>query len=53
MPSERVPMRNLGEAVRAVVDRQHAVVRRVAKQVGEQQPMPTVAAPAPDSATPA
>jgi len=45
-------LRNLGDAVRAVVDRQHAVARHVAKQVGEQRPMPTVAAPAPDSVKP-
>jgi len=45
-------LRNLGDAVRAVVDRQHAVVRRVAKQVSEQGPMPTVATPALDSAKP-
>ena len=42
-------LRNLGDAVRAVVDRQHAAVRRVAKQVAEQRPMPTAAAPAPDN----
>ncbi len=45
-------LRNLGDAVRAVVDRQHVTVRRVAKQFGEQRPMPTVAAPAPDGAKP-
>jgi transposase len=45
-------LRNLGEAVRTVVDRQHAVVRRVAKQVCEQHPRPTMAAPAPDGAKP-
>ncbi len=45
-------LRNLGDAVRAVVDRQHAAVRRVAKQVSEQVPMPTVAAPVPDSVKP-
>jgi len=45
-------LRNLGNAVRAVVDRQHAAVRCAAKQVGEQQPRPTVAAPAPDSVKP-
>ena len=38
-------LRNLGDAVRAAVDRQHATVRRVAKQVGEQGPVSTVAAP--------
>ena len=42
-------LRNLGDAVRAVVDRQHAAVRRVAKQVAEQRPMPTAAAPVPDN----
>ncbi len=45
-------LRNLGDAVRAVVDRQHAVVRRVAKQVGEQRPMLTAAMPAPDNVKP-
>ena len=45
-------LRNLGDAVRAAVDRQHAVVRHVAKQVGEQRPMPTVAAPVPDRVKP-
>ena len=45
-------LRNLGDAVRAVVDRLHAVIRRVAKQVGEQRPMPAAAAPAPDSVNP-
>jgi hypothetical protein len=45
--------RNLGDAVRAVADRQHAVVRRAARQGGEQGPMPTGTAPAPDSAKPA
>ena len=45
-------LRNLGDAVRAVVDRQHAAVRRVTKQVGEQRPMPTVTAPAADSIKP-
>ena len=39
-------LRNLGDAVRAVIDRQHAAVRRVARQVGEQRPMPTMAAAA-------
>jgi len=43
-------LRNLGDAVRAAVDRQRATVRRAAKQVGEQGLMPTVAAPAPDRA---
>ena len=51
-PATRHLLRNLGDAVRAVVDHQHAVVRRVAKQVSEQVPMPTVAVPAPDSAKP-
>ncbi len=45
-------LRNLGDAVRAVVNRQHAVVRHTAKQVSEQRPMPTVAASVPDSAKP-
>jgi DNA-binding NarL/FixJ family response regulator len=43
---------NLGDAVRTVVDRQHAVVRRVAKQVSEQRPMPTLAVPAPHNVKP-
>ncbi len=46
-------LRNLGDTVRAVVDRQHAAVRRAAKQLSEQAPVPTVVAPAPDSAKPA
>jgi len=37
---------------RAVVDRQHAVVRRAAKQVSGQRPVPIVTAPALDSAKP-
>lgn len=45
-------LRNLGDAVRAVVDRQHAVVQRAARQVSEQVPMPTVVAPAPNRPKP-
>jgi len=30
-------LRNLGDAVRAIADRQHAAIRRAAKQVGEQE----------------
>ncbi len=40
------------DAVRAVVDRQHAAVRRAAKQLSERAPVLTVVAPAPDSAKP-
>ena len=39
-------LRNLGDAVRAVVDHQHAAVRRAAKQVGEQMTASTAAIPA-------
>jgi len=45
-------LRNLGDTVRAVVDRQYAVVRRAARQVSEQLPVPAVIAPAPDSPKP-
>lgn len=46
-------LRNLGDAVRAVVDRQHVAVRRAAKQVGEQMTVSTAAASAiPDDAEP-
>ena len=45
-------LRNLGDALRAVVDGQHAVVRRVAKQFGEQRPTPVMAAPTPDNVKP-
>ncbi len=45
-------LRNLGDAVRAVVDRQHAALRRAAKQVSEPMPVLTVVAPAPDSPKP-
>ena len=47
-------LRNLGDAVRAVIDRQHAAIRRAAKQAGEQErapPQPPPAA-APDSPRP-
>ncbi len=39
-------LRNLGDAVRAIVDRHHAAIRRAAKQAGEQQSAPPQAAPA-------
>ena len=45
-------LRNLGDAVRAAVERQHATIRRAAKQVGELGPMPAVAASAPNSPKP-
>jgi len=45
-------LRNLGDAVRAVVDRQHAAVRRAAKQLSEPVLMPTVVASAPNSPKP-
>lgn len=38
-------LRNLGDAVRAVVDRQHAAVQRAAKQVGEQMAASIAAVP--------
>jgi transposase len=45
-------LRNLGDAVRAVVDRQHAAVRRAAKQLSEPMSVLTVVAPALDSPKP-
>ena len=47
-------LRNLGDAVRAVIDRHHAAVRCAAKQAGEQQSAPPQTAPAaaPDSPRP-
>ena len=45
-------LRNLGDTVRAVVDRQHAAVRRAARQVSEQLPVPAMIAPAPDNPKP-
>ena len=39
-------LRNLGDAVRAIVDAQHAALRRTAKLVSEPLPVPSVAAPA-------
>jgi len=47
-------LRNLGDAIRTVVDRQHAVVRRAAQQVSEQLPASTLTlpVPAPDSSKP-
>jgi len=45
-------LRNLGDTVRSVVDRQHAAVRRAAKQVSEPMFMPIVVASAPDSSKP-
>jgi transposase len=38
-------LRNLGDAVRAIIDAQHAAVRRTAKLVVESLPVPSVAAP--------
>jgi len=40
-------LRNLGDAVRVVIDRQHAAVRRAAKQVSEQLMVSTSTLPAP------
>jgi len=47
-------LRNLGDAVRTVIDRHHTSVRRAAKQAGEQQSAPPRPAPAaaPDSPRP-
>ena len=47
-------LRNLGDAVQALVDRQHAAIRLAAKQVGEQAATSIVAMPtvAPNSAQP-
>jgi transposase len=39
-------LRNLGDAVRAVVDRRHAEVRRAAKQVAESTVVPNASVPA-------
>jgi transposase len=39
-------LRNLGDAVRAVVDRHHAAIRKVAKQVSEEAVQPTAGEPA-------
>jgi len=38
-------LRNLGDAVRTVVDRQHAAVLRVAKLVAERMVVPAIAPP--------
>jgi transposase len=48
-------LRNLGDAVRAVVDRQHAVIRRICRQLRDQNDAPFVESPvsAPDSSKPA
>ncbi len=46
-------LRNLGDAVRAVTGRQHAAIRRAAKQAGEQEgalPQPAPPQPAPAAA---
>jgi len=47
-------LRNLGDAVQTVVDRQHAEVRRVAKQIAEEAAVPAASAPLvpPDAAKP-
>jgi transposase len=47
-------LRNLGDAVRAVVDRQHALIRRVCRQLRDQNDAPAVENPvsAPDSSNP-
>jgi transposase len=37
-------LRNLGDAVRAAVDRQHAAIRRIAKQISEETTTPAIAA---------
>lgn len=37
-------LRNLGDAVRAAVDRQHATIRRIAKQISEETTTPAIAA---------
>jgi transposase len=45
-------LRNLGDAVQTVVDRQHVEVRRVAKQIAEEAVVPAASAPlAPAGAT--
>jgi transposase len=38
-------LRNLGDAVQTVVDRQHVEVRRVAKQIAEEAVVPAASAP--------
>ena len=47
-------LRNLGDAVQTVVDRQHVEVRRVAKQIAEEAVVPAASAPPapPDAAKP-
>jgi transposase len=47
-------LRNLGDAVRAVVERQHAAVQRVARQIAEEAvaPAANVPTPTPDTAKP-
>jgi transposase len=45
-------LHNLGDAVRTIVDAQHAAVRRTAKQISDQVPAPSVAAPVPDNSLP-
>ena len=45
-------LRNLGDAVRAVVDRQYAAVRQTAKQLAAALPVPIAVAPVPDSPKP-
>ena len=47
-------LRNLGEAVRAVVDRQHAAIRRVSKQIADEAAalVATMSTPIPDPVKP-
>ena len=47
-------LRNLGDAVRAVVDREHAAIRRVSKQIAEEAAVPasTIASVATDQINP-
>jgi transposase len=47
-------LRNLGDAVRAVVDRQHAAIRRICRQLRDQNDVPSVERPVavPDSGKP-
>src|SRR3978361_1529021 len=46
-------LRNLGDAVQTVVDRQHVEVRRVAKQIAEEAVVPAASVPlAPPNAKP-
>ena len=45
-------LRNLGDAVRAMVDAHHAMIRRTAKQLSERLSLPSARAPTPDNPTP-